>query len=69
MGYPIGGYPMNRQPYAQVQIYALECPKCKAYNLVQSEDPAIYYTCPNPECNYVIEARPLATLNHSQNTK
>lgn len=45
---------MTRQIYAQIQIYAMECPKCKAYNLVESDDPEIRYQCPDPECGFTL---------------
>ena len=58
---------MIRSAYIQVpsqrQELRLECPKCCRYNLIQSEDPDIYYTCPDPECGYIIWARPPTTLN------
>jgi len=49
-------------PYAQVPSLrleqALQCPCCHQYNLAKSEDPDIYYTCPDIEgCGYVVWAR------------
>lgn len=53
---------MIRPPYAQVPSLrleqALQCPKCRQYNLVPSEDPDIYYYCPDEACGYAIWARP-----------
>lgn len=37
---------------------AAECPKCRKYNLIQSDDPDIYYVCPDPACGYVLWANP-----------
>jgi len=34
----------------------LGCPWCQKNLLVRSDDPDIYFVCPNPECGYVIWA-------------
>lgn len=51
------------------QIMALQCPRCRRNNLIQSNHLDIYYLCPDPQCGYVIWSRPPITLNTSQKTK
>lgn len=36
------------------QEYAFECPKCRQYNLIKSDDPNLYFLCPDEACGYVI---------------
>jgi len=33
---------------------AFECPRCRQYNLVRSDDPNVYFLCSDPGCGYVI---------------
>ena len=42
------------------QENALECPKCRQYNLIKSDDPNVYFLCPDVACGYVIWAVPPA---------
>jgi hypothetical protein len=48
---------MNQVPLLR-QEYALECPKCRQYNLIRSDDPNLYFLCPDEACGYVIWAVP-----------
>jgi hypothetical protein len=38
------------------QEQAFECPKCRQYNLIRSDNPNVYFLCPNPAFGYVVWA-------------
>lgn len=45
---------------------AFECPKCRKYNLVRSDDPNVYFLCPDEACGYVIWVVPPVQASFSE---
>lgn len=50
------------------QEYAFQCPRCRQYNLVKSDDQNVHFLCPDPACGYKIMAvPPVQASPHGEN--